>query len=180
MEKLENENMSLKFQVQPLIKERENVKLEYQKLFDSIKKTWTQIQRQINELIENVNQKTYAYGDVRSQNQYLLITISELKAKLKNVKKSKSVNTKFDKPSVLNKLLYVTPMNIYVVKKKKFVLKTEEKHALTKIVTSQTSPNKKKEVVKNTNVIAPGMYKVKTETKQEVQTQANKSILTST
>ncbi|GJS65787.1 retrovirus-related pol polyprotein from transposon TNT 1-94 [Tanacetum coccineum] len=64
MEKLENENVSLKFQVQSLIKERENVKLEYQKLFDSIKKTRTQTQREINELIESVNQKTYAYGDV--------------------------------------------------------------------------------------------------------------------
>ncbi|GJX53749.1 hypothetical protein Tco_0282118 [Tanacetum coccineum] len=59
MEKLENENVSLEFQVQSLIKERENVKLEYQKLFDSIKKTQTQTQGEINELIEHVNQKTY-------------------------------------------------------------------------------------------------------------------------
>ncbi|GJS53928.1 integrase, catalytic region, zinc finger, CCHC-type containing protein, partial [Tanacetum coccineum] len=58
MEKLESENVSLEFQVQSLIKER-----------------------------DNVNQKTYAYADVRAQNQDLLITISELKAKLKNVKK---------------------------------------------------------------------------------------------
>ncbi|GJW12258.1 hypothetical protein Tco_1578085 [Tanacetum coccineum] len=75
MEKLENENVSLEFQVQSLIKECENVKLEYQKLFDSIKKTRTHSQREVNELIKNVNQKTYAYGDVRSQNQDLLITI---------------------------------------------------------------------------------------------------------
>ncbi|GJT29322.1 hypothetical protein Tco_0909597 [Tanacetum coccineum] len=66
---------------------RENVKLEYQKLFDSIKKTRTQTQGEIDELIEHVNQKTYAYADVRAQNQDLLITISELKAKLKNVEK---------------------------------------------------------------------------------------------
>nr|GEY67972.1 ribonuclease H-like domain-containing protein [Tanacetum cinerariifolium] len=85
MEKLESENVSLEFQVQCLIKERDNVKTEYQKLFDSIKKTQTQTQREINELIENVNQKTYAYADVRAQNQELLITISELKAKLKDV-----------------------------------------------------------------------------------------------
>ncbi|GJS36621.1 hypothetical protein Tco_0535003 [Tanacetum coccineum] len=71
MEKLENENVSLEFQVQSLLKERENIKMEYQKLFDSIKKTRTQTQREINELIESVNQKTYAYGDVRSQNQDL-------------------------------------------------------------------------------------------------------------
>ncbi|GJU44691.1 hypothetical protein Tco_1201957 [Tanacetum coccineum] len=87
MDKLENENVSLEFQVQSLIKEGENVKLEYQKLFDPIKKTQTQTQREINKLIESVNQKTYAYRDVRSLNQDLLIIISELKAKLNNDKK---------------------------------------------------------------------------------------------
>ncbi|GJZ07423.1 integrase, catalytic region, zinc finger, CCHC-type containing protein [Tanacetum coccineum] len=64
MEKLDNENVSLEFQLQSLIREHENIKLEYQKLFYSIKKTRTQSQKEINELIENVNQKTYAYGDV--------------------------------------------------------------------------------------------------------------------
>ncbi|GJV84503.1 hypothetical protein Tco_1524401 [Tanacetum coccineum] len=88
MEKLESENVSLEFQVQSLIKERENVKSEYQKLFDSIKKTRTQTQGEINELIEHVNQKTYAYAEVRAQNQDLLIMISELKAKLKKVEKA--------------------------------------------------------------------------------------------
>ncbi|GKB41953.1 hypothetical protein Tco_0886895 [Tanacetum coccineum] len=88
IEKLENENVSLEFQVQSLIKERENNKMEYQKLFDSIKKTRTWTQREISELIENVNQKTYAYADVRSQNQHLLITISELKSKLKDAEKT--------------------------------------------------------------------------------------------
>ncbi|GJY33411.1 hypothetical protein Tco_0417880 [Tanacetum coccineum] len=87
MENLENENVSLEFKVQSLIKERENVKLKYQKLFDSIKKTQTQTQREINELIEYVNQKTYAYAEVHAQNQDLLITISELKTKLKMLKK---------------------------------------------------------------------------------------------
>ncbi|GJT99155.1 hypothetical protein Tco_1094673 [Tanacetum coccineum] len=87
MEKLESENVSLKDQVQYLIQERENVKTEYKKLFDSIKKTRAQTQGEINELIENVKQKTYAYAEVRSQIQELLITISELRAKLKDVKK---------------------------------------------------------------------------------------------
>nr|GEY02174.1 integrase, catalytic region, zinc finger, CCHC-type, peptidase aspartic, catalytic [Tanacetum cinerariifolium] len=87
MEKLESEKVSLEFQVQSLTKERENVKSKYQTLFDSIKKTRTQTQGEINELIEHVNQKTYAYVEVRAQNQDILITISELKAKLKNVKK---------------------------------------------------------------------------------------------
>nr|GEW76840.1 integrase, catalytic region, zinc finger, CCHC-type, peptidase aspartic, catalytic [Tanacetum cinerariifolium] len=40
---------------------------------------------EINELFENVEQNTYAYADVYAQHQDLLLTISELKAKLKTV-----------------------------------------------------------------------------------------------
>ncbi|GKG04648.1 hypothetical protein Tco_0315035, partial [Tanacetum coccineum] len=85
VEKLYDENVYLAFQVKSLTKANEHLKLEYQKLFDSIKKTQTQTQREINELSENVNQNTYAYGDVRSKNQDLLITIYELKEKLTNL-----------------------------------------------------------------------------------------------
>ncbi|GKB58261.1 hypothetical protein Tco_0914447 [Tanacetum coccineum] len=96
MEKLKDENMSLSFQVESLIKERETVKLEYRKLFNSIKTTWTQHQKEVNELIENVDQKTYAYGDVRSKNQDLLMKINELKVRLKYVDKGKNMDTKKD------------------------------------------------------------------------------------
>nr|GEX08128.1 hypothetical protein [Tanacetum cinerariifolium] len=78
MEKLEQENVSLYFQVQSLIKERDNVKEEYQKLFDSIKKT---------ELIAHVSEKTYAYGTIRAENQNLIFIISKFKTRLKNVEK---------------------------------------------------------------------------------------------
>ncbi|GJU68202.1 hypothetical protein Tco_1254461 [Tanacetum coccineum] len=188
MEKLESQNVSLEFQVHSLIKERENVKSEYQKLFDSIKKTRTQTQGEINEfflgkgefypgkieineLIEHVNQKTYAYAEVLAQNQDLLITIYELKAKLKNVEKGKSVNIKFDKTNVFNQLLCVTLLNKQVFQKKTVAPKTKEKHVLSKIVALQTSANKKKDV------IAPGMYKVKTSKKQETNTHKAKSVL---
>ncbi|GJU97372.1 integrase, catalytic region, zinc finger, CCHC-type containing protein [Tanacetum coccineum] len=87
MEKLENENVSLEFQVQSLIKERDNVKLEYQKLFDSIKKTRSQSQKEMDELIAHVSEKTYAYGVIRAENQNLLSTISELKTRLETVEK---------------------------------------------------------------------------------------------
>ncbi|GJT52921.1 integrase, catalytic region, zinc finger, CCHC-type containing protein [Tanacetum coccineum] len=87
MEKLENENVSLEFQVQSLIKERDNVKLEYQKLFDSIKKTRSQSQKEMDELIAHVSEKTYAYGAIRAENQNLLSTISELKTRLETVEK---------------------------------------------------------------------------------------------
>ncbi|GKA71452.1 retrovirus-related pol polyprotein from transposon TNT 1-94 [Tanacetum coccineum] len=94
MEKLEIENVSLEFHVQSLIKERENVKSEYQKLFDSIKKIQTQTQSEINEWIEHVNQKTHAYAEVRAHHQDRLITISELKAKMKKVEKAPKTEEK--------------------------------------------------------------------------------------
>ncbi|GKE49481.1 hypothetical protein Tco_1480739, partial [Tanacetum coccineum] len=82
--KLEDENVSLDFKVQSLIKERDNAKMEYKKLFDSIKKTQSQTQKEMDELIAHVSEKTYAYGAIRAKNQNLLVTISELKARMKN------------------------------------------------------------------------------------------------
>ncbi|GJW40635.1 gag-pol polyprotein [Tanacetum coccineum] len=64
-----------------------------------IKMTRTQTQGEINELIENVKQKTYAYADVHAQNQDLLITISELKAKLENVEKGLRAISSIRRPS---------------------------------------------------------------------------------
>ncbi|GJY53541.1 integrase, catalytic region, zinc finger, CCHC-type containing protein [Tanacetum coccineum] len=84
IQKLEDENVSLDFKVQSLIKERDNAKMEYKKLFDSIKKTRSQTQKEMDELIAHVSEKTYAYGVIRAENQNLLDTISELKARMKN------------------------------------------------------------------------------------------------
>ncbi|GJX07896.1 hypothetical protein Tco_0195828 [Tanacetum coccineum] len=117
---INDENVLLKTQVVFIVKEIENIKLEYQKLFNSIKATQTQHQKELDELIEHVNQKTYAYADVRAQNQDLLITISELKNKLRIIDKGKNVNIKFDKSETLGKLLCVTPLpkNIEIKAKK--------------------------------------------------------------
>ncbi|GJT25649.1 hypothetical protein Tco_0895586 [Tanacetum coccineum] len=90
------ENVLLKGQVESVVQERENIKLEFQKLFNSIKITQAQHQKEVDELIQHVIQKTYAYGDVRVENQDLLMTISKLKSKLSTIKKGKNVNTKFD------------------------------------------------------------------------------------
>ncbi|GKD01287.1 hypothetical protein Tco_1171561 [Tanacetum coccineum] len=140
-EKLENE-MSLEFTVQSLIKERDNVKIEYQKLFDSIKKTRFQTQKEIDELVVHVSEKTYAYGAIRAENQNLLSTISELKTRLEKVEKSKSVNTKLDKTNGSQSLLCVTPLNKHDFLKKTDVPKTEENHVVSKPATLQTSPTK--------------------------------------
>ncbi|GJV54054.1 hypothetical protein Tco_1449795 [Tanacetum coccineum] len=117
---INDENVLLKTQVESVIQERENIKLQFQKLFNLIKATQAQHQKEVDELIKHVNQKTYAYADVRAQNQDLLITISELKNKLQIDNKGKNVNTKFDKSETSRTLLYVTPLpkNITVKAKK--------------------------------------------------------------
>ncbi|GKC10134.1 retrovirus-related pol polyprotein from transposon TNT 1-94 [Tanacetum coccineum] len=176
--KNKNENVSLEFKVQSLIKERDNVKIEYQKLFDSIKKTRSQTQKEMDELIVHVSEKTYAYGAIRAENQNLLSTISELKTRLEKVEKGKSVNTKFDKTNGYQSLLCVTPLNKHAFQKKTDVPKTEENHVVSKPVTLQTSPTKQTGANQNTNVIRPGMYKVVTT--QESQTNKTKSALSST
>ncbi|GJX57150.1 hypothetical protein Tco_0287047 [Tanacetum coccineum] len=73
IQKLEDENVSLDFKVQSLIKERDNAKMEYRKLFDSIKKTRSQTQKEMDELIDHVSEKTYAYGVIHAENQNLLV-----------------------------------------------------------------------------------------------------------
>ncbi|GJS30514.1 putative ribonuclease H-like domain-containing protein [Tanacetum coccineum] len=103
MEKLENENVSLEFTVQSLIKERDNVKIEYQKLFDSIKKTRFQTQKEMDELIVHVSKKIYAYGAIHAENQNLLSTISELKTRLEKVEKDNtSANVISNKENVID------------------------------------------------------------------------------
>ncbi|GJV91405.1 hypothetical protein Tco_1539218 [Tanacetum coccineum] len=70
-----------------LDKSRVMPKFEYQKLFDSIKKTRSQTKKEMDELIVHVSKKTYAYDAIRAKNQDYLSTISELKTKLEKVKK---------------------------------------------------------------------------------------------
>nr|GEW04088.1 Gag-Pol polyprotein [Tanacetum cinerariifolium] len=162
--------------VKSLIKERDNVKIEYQKLFNSIKKTWYQTQKEIDELIAHVSEKTYEYGAICAENQNLLFIISELKTRLKNVKRGKSVNTKFDTTNGFQTPLCVTLINKHAFQKKMDVSKIEENHVVSKPVTLQTSLDKQTWVNSNKNVIAPRMYKVVT----PQETQNAKSDLSST
>ncbi|GJU76242.1 integrase, catalytic region, zinc finger, CCHC-type containing protein [Tanacetum coccineum] len=98
LEKLEDENVYLDFKVQSLIKERDNAKMEYKKLFDSIKKTRSQTQKEMDELIVHVSEKTYAYGAIRAENQDLLSTISELKTRLEKVEKGVNATSRVRRP----------------------------------------------------------------------------------
>ncbi|GJU64473.1 hypothetical protein Tco_1246308 [Tanacetum coccineum] len=158
MTKLIDENMLLKNQVESIVQERENIKLEYQKLFDAIKATRVQHQQEVNDLVKNYNQKTYAYADVRAQNQDLLIVIYELKEKL--AKQAKNVNTKFDKSTTLEKQVCVIALNKNKDLKAKTVSKVEIKTNKSKLVTSCSTTKSWQTQKTNTNVIARGMYRI--------------------
>ncbi|GJR62970.1 integrase, catalytic region, zinc finger, CCHC-type containing protein [Tanacetum coccineum] len=95
-----------------------------------------------------------------AENQNLLITLSELKTRLANVEKGKSVNTKFDKTNGSQPLLCVTPLHKHVIQKKTDDQKSKENDVMSNLVTLQTLPTKQRGVNSNKNVIAPGMYKV--------------------
>ncbi|GJS71429.1 hypothetical protein Tco_0704270 [Tanacetum coccineum] len=175
---------TLKELQQELIEEvqeiRENIKLEYQKLFNSIKATWTQHQHKVDELIEHVNQNTYAYGDVSSQNQYLLMTMSELKNKLKTIEKGKNMNTKFDKSKTLGKPLCVTPLNTSTAVKAKKMSNTKVNADRSKPVTLHSRPKNEQSQKQSANVIARGMYRITKTEKHTLVSKTNMNVSNST
>nr|GFA41159.1 hypothetical protein [Tanacetum cinerariifolium] len=119
-------------------------------------------------------------NDLKAQLQDKGIVISELKKLIEKLK-GKFVDTKFEKssvirqpnafksqrPSVLGKP--TTFSNSFVRKdfsKSMSVTQTTVSNDFSKPVTAQTLPTNKKSILKNTNVLAPGMYKLHTEVNQ--------------
>ncbi|GKA92446.1 hypothetical protein Tco_0814371 [Tanacetum coccineum] len=118
--------------------------------------------------------------DLKAQLQDKNIAISELK-KLIEKCKGKSVETKFDKPSVVRQpnaqripkpsvLGKPTPFSDSLERKSfsktKSVPKTNVSEGLSKPVTTQILPQTARQAVRNTNVIKPGMYQIDTRTTQ--------------
>ncbi|GJX79463.1 hypothetical protein Tco_0327612 [Tanacetum coccineum] len=152
---LHDENVLLKHQVESTVKERENIKLEFQKLFNSIKATQAQHQNEINEMFE--------YN------------------KLKTINKGKHVNTKFEKSETLGQLLCVTLFNTNLAIKAKNVSNTKVTSDRSKPVTSQSTPTIEQKQQHNANVIARGMYKINQEdTKTPPYSKANTNVSNST
>ncbi|GJW52904.1 retrovirus-related pol polyprotein from transposon TNT 1-94 [Tanacetum coccineum] len=146
---LMKKNMLLKGQLDSSTHELDRVKLKFQNLFNSIKVSRVQHQQEIASLIENYNQNTYAYGDVRAQNQELLMVVSGLKEKIQVLEKEHDMNTKFSKSQTLGKLVCVTPMPQ--------VTKVKD---LLNPVTSQTV-SKTEQISKTCeNEISRGMYRI--------------------
>ncbi|GJS90059.1 retrovirus-related pol polyprotein from transposon TNT 1-94 [Tanacetum coccineum] len=118
--------------------------------------------------------------DLKAQLQDKNIAISELK-KLIEKCKGKSVDTKFDKPSVVRQpnaqripkpsvLGKPAPFSDSLERtnfaKKKSVSKTNESEGLSKPVTPQNLPQTATQAVSNINVIKPGMYRIASSTTQ--------------
>nr|GEY72360.1 retrovirus-related Pol polyprotein from transposon TNT 1-94 [Tanacetum cinerariifolium] len=115
--------------------------------------------------------------DLKVQLQDKGIVISELKKLIEKLK-GKSMDTKFEKSSVIRQLNAfkssrpsvlgkpTTFSNSFVRKdfsKSTSVTQTHVSNDFSKPVTAQTLPTNKKSILKNTNMLAPGMYKLHTD-----------------
>ncbi|GJU91898.1 hypothetical protein Tco_1304321 [Tanacetum coccineum] len=67
LHKIEDENVSLAFQVSSLVKEREHIKLEYKKLYDSIKQTQAKMKLQTDSLQQKLNDQISKNNKLRAQ-----------------------------------------------------------------------------------------------------------------
>ncbi|GJR09123.1 hypothetical protein Tco_0791775 [Tanacetum coccineum] len=109
MEVLETINIELEHSVAKLLvenvklhKENEHSKQTYKDLYDSIKKTRVQTKDLNDSLIAQVNSKTVENADLKAQIQEKVFANAALKNKLRKLKRN-SVDTKFEKSSILGK-----------------------------------------------------------------------------
>ncbi|GKC25263.1 hypothetical protein Tco_1027413 [Tanacetum coccineum] len=150
IQKIEDENMSLAFQVSSLVKEREHIKLEYKKIYDSIKQTRAKTKLQTDSLQQKLNDHISKYNKLRAQ----------LKGKFSEPKMNQigtSVNTKLSKPSTLGTKLYL----VTLLPKSKVIPKVVKKNVLSKLVPSHL--NTKKIIKKCTKVLALSLLKSESE-----------------
>nr|GFB01683.1 hypothetical protein [Tanacetum cinerariifolium] len=135
--KLENENVELEFQVLNYARENAHLKTTYKNLFDSISMSSTQTKTIIASLQKQLHNSIYKNAKLRAQ---LFIKVSDQK----DNKRGTSANTKFAKQSIVENLP-----------------KVDEKHALSKPVTSNSDPTlQESKLMKNDKVIAPGMFRI--------------------
>nr|GFB88803.1 hypothetical protein [Tanacetum cinerariifolium] len=131
-QKLEDENVSLEFQVRNYAKENAHLKITYKNLFDTISMKRTQTKIIIASLQNKLQNMIYENAKLRAQ---LFNKVSDQK----DNKCGTSANTKFAKQSIVGNLP-----------------KIGETYALTKPVTSNSiSKQQESNIVKNDKVIAP-------------------------
>ncbi|GKD35912.1 hypothetical protein Tco_1251421 [Tanacetum coccineum] len=142
IQKIEDENASLAFQVSSLVKEREHIKLEYKNLYDSIKQTQAKMKLETDSLQQKLNDYIFENNKLRAQ-------LKEKFSESQMNHNGTSVNTKLSRPSTSGTTLYsVTPLP-----KSKVIPKVVEKNNLSKSDPSHL--NTKKIIKKCTKVLAP-------------------------
>nr|GEV85678.1 retrovirus-related Pol polyprotein from transposon TNT 1-94 [Tanacetum cinerariifolium] len=126
-------------------------------VYDSDESAEAQTKKIVDSLQDKLHDTIYKNAKLRAQ---LFDTVSEQK----NTTKGTSVNTQFYKQSILGKPPSSSGSKLYVVSlfsKSKGLPKIDETHALSKPVTSNSIPTpQESKVVKNDNVIAPGMFRI--------------------
>nr|GEY00414.1 integrase, catalytic region, zinc finger, CCHC-type, peptidase aspartic, catalytic [Tanacetum cinerariifolium] len=165
------------------VKECDCLAQKFSKQTESVSKNDTVCNEKASNVFRKEREQYYKIQDLKAQMQDKNITISELKKLIKKGK-GKSVDTKFDRPSVVQQpnaqrilkpsgLGKPTPFSDSLERKyfpkTKSVPKTNVSEGLSKQVTAQTLPQTAKKAVSYTNVLKPGMYRIDNRT---VQTRA--------
>ncbi|GJZ22024.1 retrovirus-related pol polyprotein from transposon TNT 1-94 [Tanacetum coccineum] len=176
-ELLKSRTMSKSFEA--LQKHAINLELDLQQCKEKIKNDKSFKENQSNVFLKE-REQYFEIQDLKAQLQDKGIAISELK-KLIEKMKGKSVETKFEKSSVIRQpnafksqrqsilgkpAIFSDSLAKKDFSKSKSVTTQNVSHDFSKPVTAQILPQNVLPVLKNTNVIAPGMYKVHTKPNQ--------------
>ncbi|GJZ57107.1 integrase, catalytic region, zinc finger, CCHC-type containing protein [Tanacetum coccineum] len=156
-----------------------NLELDLQQCKEKIKNDKSFKENQSNVFLKE-REQYFEIQDLKAQLQDKGIAISELK-KLIEKMKGKSVETKFEKSSVIRQpnafksqrqsilgkpAIFSDSLAKTDFSKSKSVTTQNVSHDFSKPVTAQILPQNMLQIFKNTNVIAPGMYKVHTKPNQ--------------
>ncbi|GKE20746.1 hypothetical protein Tco_1432258, partial [Tanacetum coccineum] len=156
-----------------------NLELDLQQCKEKIKNDKSFKENQSNVFLKE-REQYFEIQDLKAQLQDKGIAISELK-KLIEKMKGKSVETKFEKSSVIRQpnafksqrqsilgkpAIFSDSLAKTDFSKSKSVTTQNVSHDFSKPVTAQILPQNVLPIFKNTNVIAPGMYKVHTKPNQ--------------
>nr|GEX23356.1 retrovirus-related Pol polyprotein from transposon TNT 1-94 [Tanacetum cinerariifolium] len=161
-----------------------NLEIDLQQCQEKIKNEKSFKKKQSKEFRKERKQY-FEIQDSKAQLQDKGIAISELKKLIEKLK-GKSVDTKFEKssvirqpnafkskrPSILGKpTIFSDSLERKDFSKSKSVTKNNVSNDFSKLVNAQILPPNKKSILKNTNMLAPGMYKLHTKPTQTRTTQ---------
>ncbi|GJS30506.1 retrovirus-related pol polyprotein from transposon TNT 1-94 [Tanacetum coccineum] len=166
--------------------------VDYGKLEHKLNETLGLLAQKDIDIKEGLKLKAYEISIVQEKhdelvkhsllNSHITKDLSKIKQRNSIEKcKGKSVETKFDKPSVVRQLNaqripkpsvlgksapFLNSLERKNFSTKKLVPKTNESECLSKPVTSHNLPQTATQAVRNTNVIKPGMYRIESRTTQ--------------